>query len=101
MASTSDKALARKREEISPERVEAFLRDHPDFLAERPHLVDRIAPPRRRLGDNVVDWQAAMIERLRADMADARRAQERLVERAHRGARFHREMRVTSRRSCP
>ena len=82
MASTSDKLVAPKGDDMTPERVEAFLRDHPDFLARRPALADRMAPPQRHLGDNVMDLQAFLIGRLRDDRADARGAQDRLVERA-------------------
>ena len=84
MASTTDKALAPHGEETTPEQVEAFLRAHPEFLAERPGLVGRLTAPQRELGDNVADWQAFMIERLRSDMAEARRAQEALVDRERR-----------------
>jgi uncharacterized protein YigA (DUF484 family) len=84
MAPTSDKAIAPKGDEMTPERVEAFLREHPEFLAERPALIDRLAAPERALGDNVADLQAFLIGRLRADKVDAQAAQDSLVDRARR-----------------
>lgn len=84
MVSTTDKALAPKGDDLTPERVEVYLREHPAFLAERPALVDRLAPPERHLGDNVADLQAFLIGRLREDkVADGAR-QHDLVERARR-----------------
>lgn len=84
MAPTSDKLAAPKHEETTAEQVECFLRDHPEFLAERPALAGSLMPPERRLGDNIVDLQAFMIGRLRADRIDDQGAQDRLVERARR-----------------
>jgi len=53
----------------APEEVEAFLRHHPDFLAERPGLLRSMSPPSRFSGDDpVADFQAAMIRGLRLDL---------------------------------
>lgn len=84
MAPTSDNLVTPKDEAMTAEQVERFLRDHPRFLAERPGLADAMSPPQRHLGDNVVDLQAFMIDRLRADRRDEKGAQDRLVERARR-----------------
>lgn len=62
----------------SPEEVEAFLRAHPGFLAERPALLADILPP-RDLGDNVVDLQVHALRRLRAEMDDLRGGAEELI----------------------
>lgn len=45
--------------------VAAFLRDHPDFLAEHPDLYLHLAPPRRLHGERVADHMAAMLDRER------------------------------------
>lgn len=84
MPTSSDKLSLSRPEEATAEQVEAFLREHPEFLAERPMLAGSLVPPERRLGDNIVDLQAFMIDRLRADRLDDQGAQDRLVERARR-----------------
>jgi uncharacterized protein YigA (DUF484 family) len=43
------------------EGVEAYLRKHPEFLAERPELYRVLLPPRRVHGENVADHMAAML----------------------------------------
>jgi len=43
------------------ERVAAWLRANPDFLAERPELYRTLAPPARIHGENVTDHMAAML----------------------------------------
>jgi uncharacterized protein len=43
------------------EGVEAYLREHPEFLAERPELYRVLLPPRRVHGENVADHMAAML----------------------------------------
>ncbi len=58
--------------------VEAFLRAHPGFLADHPHLLaDQL--PERSLGDNVVDLQSHALRRLRAEMDDLRGGAEELI----------------------
>ncbi len=54
----------------APAEVEAFLRAHPDFLAERPDLLRAMTPPSRydEGGDPIADFQAAMIRGLRQDV---------------------------------
>ena len=45
----------------SPDAVAAFLRSHPDFLAERPELFRSLSPPRRVHGERIADHMAAML----------------------------------------
>jgi uncharacterized protein YigA (DUF484 family) len=47
------------------ERVSAYLRAHPGFLAERPELYRGLAPPRRVHGEVVADHMAAMLRAAR------------------------------------
>jgi len=44
-----------------PEAVIAFLRAHPEFLAERPELFRLINPPRRIHDETIADHMAAML----------------------------------------
>jgi len=84
MAPSSDKLPAPKSDDVTAEQVAAYLRAHPEFLAEHPALAGSLELPERRLGDNIVDLQAWMIGRLRADRQDEMGAQHRLVERTRR-----------------
>ena len=84
MDTKPDKATPNEADDLVPERVETFLRDHPDFLADRPDLLSQIAAPSRDLGDNVADWQVFLIEQLKADKARGVDEQHALVERTRR-----------------
>jgi uncharacterized protein YigA (DUF484 family) len=52
------------------EAVSAFLRAHPDFLAERPELYAALNPPVRVHGAIFADHMAAMLAQARARAAD-------------------------------
>lgn len=52
---------------ITGAQVADYLRAHPDFLATHSDLLSTLTPPPRYEGGNVVDMQAFIIERLRAD----------------------------------
>ncbi|MBX6375252.1 MAG: DUF484 family protein [Acetobacteraceae bacterium] len=60
--------------ELEPEAVAAFLRAHPEFLAERPDLYRVLLPPKRVHGEVFADHMAAMLaaerNRLRAIEAE-------------------------------
>ncbi len=52
---------------MSPdEQVAAFLRDHPEFLAQRPELYRALTPPARVHGEVLADHMAAMLHAERA-----------------------------------
>lgn len=51
------------------ESVARFLRDHPDFLADRPDLYRSLTPPRRVHGEALADHMQARIEAVRAELA--------------------------------
>jgi hypothetical protein len=65
--------------ELEPADVAAYLRRHPDFLANRPDLVTVLSAPVRELGDGVVDMQRFMVERLRSDVARLKLVQRKLI----------------------
>ena len=60
------------RPDLPAEEVEAFLRAHPHFLAERPEIYRVLVPPRRLHGERLADHMAAML--------DAERARARAME---------------------
>jgi uncharacterized protein YigA (DUF484 family) len=59
--------------DLRAEEVEAFLRAHPHFLAERPEIYRVLVPPRRLHGERLADHMAAMLaaERARARAMEA------------------------------
>ena len=53
---------------ISPENVEQFLKDNPEFLNDRPELLASINPPEQIYGSGVVDMQMFMLKRLKDEL---------------------------------
>jgi len=52
--------------------VIAWLKQHPDLLLRHPDLCEALLPPdRRNAGDNVVDLQRFMVQRLQGELARA------------------------------
>lgn len=64
---------------VSGDQVAAFLRRHPDFLAENPDLLDVLTAPARDRGEGVVDLQQAMVQRLRGELSDMTQLRDDLV----------------------
>lgn len=61
---------------MQPDDVASWLRQNPDFLAERPELYRSLTPPRRIHGEGLADHMAAMLAAERAatrDVAEAAR----------------------------
>lgn len=58
----------RMTEAPSAADVCAYLREHPDFLAQHAELIQSQTPPRVDRGNGVLDLQYYMVERLRADL---------------------------------
>lgn len=70
---------ARPAAGLSAEDVAAWLREHPDFLAQRPELAATLAPPRVERGRGVLDFQAFMVDRLRDELARLKDQQRELL----------------------
>lgn len=60
-------------------RIGAFLERHPDFLLDHPEV---LAALHRRLGDGIVDFQGALIDRLQRNNAALDEARCALLERS-------------------
>lgn len=56
-------------EGLSEDGVALYLRTHPGFLLDHPEVLSALVPPTHRRGDDVADFQAFLIERLRDDLA--------------------------------
>ena len=63
----------------SADQVEAYLKEHPDFLTHHESLLDQMTPPMRWSGDKVVDLQSYMLDRLRGEQDDLKDATNLLV----------------------
>lgn len=70
---------AQRGHEPSAAEVAAYLCTHPDFLVEHPELVAVLTPPEIRRGDNILDFQHFMMERLRTDLARIKGQQRALI----------------------
>jgi uncharacterized protein YigA (DUF484 family) len=72
--------LKKRSQAPSAAQVVAYLRRHPDFLLRHPELLDLQKPPSRHAGDSsVVDFQQAMVEKLRKDVTRLRTEQDEII----------------------
>jgi len=66
--------------EVTAAQVIDFLQRHPDFLNRHPEVFENQSAPERELGAGVADFQSAMIQRLRADVAGHSDRQRELID---------------------
>lgn len=70
--SITDEAPADRKKPGSPlltaEQVEAYLRQHPDFLLQHPQLVEVLKAPKTERGSGVVDLQQFMVGGLQKEL---------------------------------
>jgi hypothetical protein len=69
----------RIRGRVTAAQVADYIRQHPEFLARHPELLDAQVVPSRRKGAGVLDLQQFMVERLRRDIARLRADQDDLL----------------------
>lgn len=67
---------------VSAEEVLAYLRSNPHFLQQFPDACDYLLPPKLQGGRKVTDFQAYLIERLKADKREVMESTRELVETA-------------------
>lgn len=65
--------------EPGADAVARYLATHPNFLADRPELLQSLTPPARWNGEEVVDLQSVMLERSREESQDLRDAANLLI----------------------
>lgn len=70
---------SRVTDSLTAEDVAAYLRSHPDFLAQNTDLVHHLTPPSVDRGRGVVDLQAFMVERLRGEVGRLKDQQRELI----------------------
>jgi len=66
-------------EALAPATIIAWLRQHPDFLANHPELVEFLTPPAAHQGAGVVDMQRFMLQRLQGENARLYDAADELI----------------------
>ena len=64
---------------LSDAAVVAYLRRNPDFLNRHSQLLDVLEPPRRIDGEDVVDLQQFMLDRLRREVAQVKESRDDLL----------------------
>lgn len=79
MASEPEKATGGEEPGPAVAEVRAYLKRHPEFLVDNPELLYELTPPALRRGDDVVDMQRFMIERLQGRIADLEGYQGELI----------------------
>lgn len=65
--------------DIAEADVVGFLHRHPDLFNRHPELFETLAPPLNHQGNGVVDFQHAMMERLRAGLQNSTGREAELV----------------------
>ncbi|MHA1107581.1 MAG: DUF484 family protein [Alphaproteobacteria bacterium] len=66
-------------ETATAESVAAYLRAHPDFLAENTDLMTTLTPPQFIRGEGVVDMQSFMLNRLQSEVAQLKSRERNLL----------------------
>lgn len=66
--------------DISEEDVIAYLRKKKDFFRDNPELLEELSSPGQKHGKGVVDFQQALVERLKSDKSNAHKVQKELIE---------------------
>ena len=79
MSGSSDDAAKVEAESLTAEVVSAWLRRHPKFLQENPEVLTFLTPPELKRGDQVLDMQHFMLERMRDDLTGLRRHEKQLL----------------------
>ncbi len=69
-----------EKDDIDPSVIRNYLKRNPDFLIENPDLFSVLTPPNRSTDDEVVDFQALMIEKIKSNLEDLRYSQGHLID---------------------
>lgn len=75
----TDKRRGPPAETLSADAVAAWLRQHPDFLADNPELLFALTPPDQRAGEAVVDFQRFMVERQQRELDKLKTSSQELL----------------------
>lgn len=64
---------------LTGEAVAAYLRQHPDFLFDHPEVARVLTPPTHADGDDVVDFNRFLIDRLRSEISALKARESSLI----------------------
>ncbi|MDX1400330.1 MAG: DUF484 family protein [Kiloniellales bacterium] len=64
---------------IGRDQVVDYLRRHPEFFSDHPELLASLEPPERDQGDGIVDFQFAMVQKLREEVSELRNLRNELL----------------------
>lgn len=70
------------KNDMTPDDIKDYLKANPRFLSEHPEAIDLILPPKGKREKGIADFQAYMIERLKADKEEVIGTAQELVETA-------------------
>ena len=73
-------AKAKRPKKLDDAGVIAYLKAHPEFLNSHPEVLEYLKAPGTPQGKGVVDFQQALLERLKSDKSNAQRLQKELIE---------------------
>lgn len=83
MSQENDSAVTEAEDrELTAGDVHAYLRAHPEFLAEHPELLEVLTPPAARTGRRIVDLQQFMVRRLQGELHRLRDHHDGLIDSA-------------------
>lgn len=68
------------KKDLSEEDVIAFLKKKKNFFRDHPEVLEHLDAPGQEHGKGVVDFQQALLERLKADKTHAHKVQKELIE---------------------
>jgi uncharacterized protein YigA (DUF484 family) len=66
--------------DINEQEVIAYLQSRKDFFKEHPEVLEQMVLPGIQAGRGVVDFQSALVERLKADKSSAQKVQRELID---------------------
>ena len=72
--------MTKKSKEIDAAGVVAYLKTHPEFFDSHPDILEHLKAPGVSQGKGVVDFQQALLEKLKTDKSNAQRVQKELIE---------------------
>lgn len=80
--SNSESKKVNEKEDLGAEDIKRYLKDHPRFLSEHPDALELLLPPKGKKEKGIADFQAYMIDRLKADKEQVMGTAQELVETA-------------------
>ena len=80
MTSKLDNAVAARAPDVAAADVAEYLARNPNFLSERPELLEILTPPAERKGRNILDMQRFMVERMQRTVSHLKARQGEIVD---------------------